>query len=251
METVSVVSRKGGVGKTATALALGAGLRRKGFSVLYVDLDSQCNLTAGLQASAGRRGGSLAVLEGTASAEDVICHTAQGDIVPATEDIALADTLIIGKGREYRLQRALASVEGDYDYVVIDTPAALNILTINALTASQSAIIPVQADIDSLQGIAQLGRAIQAVQRASNPELRIRGILLTRFSGRAILSRDMQENFMEAAKQIGTTVFKTPIRECVALREAKAQQCDIYTYASRSNAAKDYGAFLDEFLASK
>ena len=248
METIAIVSRKGGVGKTATAQMLGAGLMRKGYSVLYIDLDSQTNLTYGLGATAEGLS-SMDLLTGDAKAQDCIQHTQQGDVIAGSETLAGADTSITGTRKEYRLQKALEGLQ--YDYCIIDTPAALGTLTVNALTAADCAIIPVQADIDSLQGIGQLSKAIEAVKKYCNHSLYIRGILITRFSGRAILSRDMQSNLEEAAAQLKTRLYSTPIRECISMKEAKAQQQDIYSYAPRSNAAKDYSAFVEEFLEGR
>ena len=248
MEIVAIVNRKGGVGKTATAQALGAGLLRKGCSVLYIDLDSQTNLTYGLGADAAGLS-SMDVLTGEATAQDAIQHTPQGDVIAGAEALAGADAAIDGTGKEYRLKEALEGLQ--YDYCIIDTPAALGTLTVNALTAADSVIIPVQAEVYSLQGIGQLSKTIEAVKKYCNHDLYIRGILITRYNGRAIISRDMQSNLEEAAQQLKTRLYSTPIRECVSIKEAQAQQQDIYSYAPRSNAAKDYAAFIEEFTERK
>lgn len=248
MEIVAIVNRKGGVGKTATAQALGAGLIRKGCSVLYIDLDSQTNLTYGLGADAAGLS-SMDVLTGEATAQDAIQHTPQGDVIAGAEALAGADAAIDGTGKEYRLKEALEGLQ--YDYCIIDTPAALGTLTVNALTAADSVIIPVQAEVYSLQGIGQLSKTIEAVKKYCNHDLYIRGILITRYNGRAIISRDMQSNLEEAAQQLKTRLYSTPIRECVSIKEAQAQQQDIYSYAPRSNAAKDYAAFIEEFTERK
>lgn len=245
MEVIAIISRKGGVGKTASVLALGAGLLRKGYSVLYADLDSQTNLSNGLGASTEGLS-SMDVLAGNATAQEAIQHTPQGDIIAGAEALAGADALIDGKGKEYRLQEALSGLQ--YDFIIIDTPAALGTLTINALTAASSAIIPVQADIDSLQGIGQLNKTIEAVKKYCNHDLYIRGILVTRYNGRAVISRDMLSNLEDIARQLNTRLYSTPVRECVAVKEAKASQQDIFSYAPRSNAAKDYNAFIEEFV---
>ena len=247
METIAIINRKGGVGKTATAQALGSGLIKKGRRVLFVDLDSQTNLTYGLGADAGQVN-SMDVLTGEATAQEAVQHTQQGDVIPAGEDLAGADKVITDTGKEYKLKEALANLAGSYDYVIIDTPAALGTLTINALTAADSVIIPVQADIYSLQGIEQLNQTIEAVKKYCNPALYIRGILATRYNGRAIISKDMLSNFEEAAEQLNTRLYNTPIRECISIKEAQASQQNIFEYAPRSNAAKDYNAFIDEFL---
>lgn len=245
MEIIAIVNRKGGVGKTATAHALGAGLIRKGHSVLYIDLDSQTNLTYTLGADSEGLS-SMDVLTGEATAQEAIQHTPQGDVIAGAEDLAGADAAISGTGKEYRLQEAINGLQ--YDYIIIDTPAALGTLTVNALTAANSALIPVQAEIYSLQGTGQLSKTIEAVKKYCNHDLYIRGILITRYNGRAILSKDMQSNLEDAAQQLNTRLYSTPIRECISIKEAQAKQQDIYSYAPRSNAAKDYAAFIDEFL---
>lgn len=245
METVAIVNRKGGTGKTATAQALGAGLIKKGYSVLYVDLDSQTNLTYGLGASSGGLD-VMDVLAGNASAQEAIQNTPQGAILTGAEALAGADSVLTDTGKEYRLKEALDGLP--YDYAIIDTPAQLGVLTVNALTAADSVIIPVQADALSLQGIGQLSKTIAAVKKYCNPALYIRGILVTRYNGRAVISRDMLSNIAEAAAQLKTRLYSTPIRECVAVKEAQASQQDIFQYAPRSNAAADYAAFINEFL---
>ena len=248
-KVIAVVNRRGGVGKTATAHALGAGLRERGFKVLFVDLDSQSNLTFDLGAKAQALT-TMEVLTGTASAEEAIQKTQGGDIIPASPSLAGADITIEGTGKEYRLKEALEDVKG-YDYIIIDTPPALSVLTINALTSADLAVIPAQAEIHSLQGISLLNEAIEAVRRYTNPKLKIAGILITRYAGRAILSKQMKESLQERAEELKTKVFNTPIRECIAIKEAQAMQRDIFTYAPKSNATEDYNAFIDELLEER
>ena len=248
MEVVAIANRKGGTGKTATAQALGAGLIRKGHSVLYIDLDSQTNLSYGLGADAEGLS-SMDVLKGGASALEAIQHTPQGDVIAGSESLAGADAAIDGTGKEYRLKEALEGLP--YDFCIIDTPAQLGTLTVNALTAADSAVIPVQAELFSLQGIGQLSKAIDAVKKYCNHDLRIRGILITRYNGRAILSKDMRSNLEEMAQQLNTRLYSTPIRECISIKEAQASQQDIYSYAPRSNAARDYADFIEEFMERK
>ena len=191
---------------------------------------------------------ALDVLTQQATAAEVIQHTALGDIIPASPALAGADAVITATGKEYRLKEALEPVKGSYDYIVIDTPPALGVLTINALTACHSAVIPAQADIYSLQGINQLYTTIDTVRKYCNPSLSIKGILLTRYSARSILSRELAEVIEQTAQRFNTQLFSTPIRETVAVREAQASQQDIYSYAPKSNAAADYTAFVAELL---
>lgn len=243
----AVVNRRGGVGKTVTAYALGAGIERQGQRVLFIDLDSQCNLSYDMGA-ASSASTSMDVLTGTASISEAIQHTANGDIVPASPFLASADIDITGTGKEYRLKKAIEPVEDSYDYIVIDTPPSLGILNINALTACHRAVIPAQAEVHSLQGIGQLYEVIETVKKYTNPHIAIAGILVTRFQKRAILSRDMLQNLKDMAKSIGTKVFATQIRECVAIKEAQATQQSIFAYAPRSNGARDYQHFINEVL---
>lgn len=244
-EIIAVVNRRGGVGKTATAHALGAGLILKGNKVLFVDLDSQSNLSYDLGVTKPDIS-AMDVLTGEATAEQAILHTPQGDLIPASEDLATADTAITGTGKEYRLQEALQPLKEIYDYIIIDTPPALGTLTVNALTACAGAIIPAQAEIHSLQGIGLLNDAIEAVKKYCNRDLYIKGIVITRYNGRAVLSKDMRDNLEAIAAQLHTKVFKEPIRECISIKEAQAAQQSIFEYAPRSNAARDYMALIDE-----
>lgn len=249
-EVIAIVNRRGGVGKTATTHALGAGLILKGYRVLYIDLDSQCNLSFDVGAKASPLS-SMEVLTGTATIKEAIQKTANGDIVTASPSLSGADTTVTGTGKEYKLKEALQPILNDYDYIVIDTPPALGVLTVNALTACTSVIIPAQAEVHSLQGIGLINEAIEPVRKYCNPALAIKGILITRYNGRAVLSRDMKTNLEAIATQLGTKVFKTPIRECTAIKEAQATQTDIYSYNASSNASKDYMDLIQEILETE
>lgn len=252
MQVISIVNRRGGVGKTATAHALGAGLAHRGHRVLFVDLDSQGNLTFDLGVTLGTMLGSMDLLTRREVPADLIRHAGDNmDLIPAETGLALADVTLTQTGREYRLKEALKPIREQYDYVIVDTPPALGILTINALTASDSCIIPAQAEIHSIQGIQLLQDAIIAVQDYTNPQLKVSCILLTRYNGRAILSRDMREQLERIAGLTGTTLFKTPIRECIAIKEAQALQTDIFTYSPKSNAVMDYTPLVDYVEKSK
>ena len=247
MKIITIANRKGGVGKTATAQAIGAGLTLRGYRVLYIDLDSQTNLTFDLGLTSAPLS-SMEVLTGTATAREAITNTPGGELIPGSPTLAGADLVIEGTGKEYRLREALEPLQLDYDYCIIDTPPALGVLTINALTASDSVIIPVQAEVHSVQGIGLLYEAIRAVQKYTNPGLKVEGVLLTRYNGRAILSKDMRENLEKIAQDLDTKVFQTPIRECISIKEAQALQSDIFRYAPRSNASKDYEALIEDIL---
>lgn len=247
MEVISIINQKGGVGKSTTAHSLGAGLRNKGFKVLFVDLDPQCNLTATL-GGIGERFSVLDVLAGNCRIEEAISYTEQGAALLSSPALSLADSTLTEIGKEYKLKEALDKVKGKFDYVIVDTPPALSVLTINALTASNYVIIPALADVYSFHGIFQLEKTIERVKKYCNPELSIKGILLTKYSNRTVMSRDMHEKMKELACGMGTKVFNTTIRESVAIREAQYVGKDIFAYDGKSNAAKDYLSLVNEYL---
>lgn len=259
METIAVINQKGGTAKTSTAAALAAGLTARGFRVLMVDLDPQGNLS--YIAGANLRGKAITHLlqqaadpeaEQTLTTQDAIQHTRQGDILAGNPALAGADTVLADTaGKEYLLKGILTQVQRDYDYCIVDTPPTLGILTVNALTAAQRAIAPAQADILSLLAIGQLQNTIDTVKRYANPALELSGIVLTRYNGRAILSREIAEKLAQAAEQYGTRLYNTKIRECISLKEAETLQQSIFDYAPRSNAAKDYQALLNEILGQE
>lgn len=247
MRTIAVANRKGGVGKTTTAAALVSGLTLKGYRVLAVDLDAQRNLTSTMQARSDSKT-ALGVLTGDITAREAIRHTDSGDIIPASKALSGADATLTETGKEYRLKESLELVSGEYDYCIIDCPPALGILTVNALTAADGVVIPAQADIYSLEGIEDLQETIQPVKRYCNAGLTIEGILLTRYSSRSVLSRDVTTIAEQLAEKLGTTVFKTTIREAVAVKEAQISQESLFSYAPKAKVTEDYRAFVDEIL---
>ena len=236
MKTITVMSRKGGSGKTTTVISLAAGLRRSGARVLLIDLDSQANLSYLIQGDA--EGTAMDLLTGSGTAAELI----HNDLISAGMDLAAADRVLTGSGIQHRLSAALNPVRDLYDYCIIDTPAALGVLTTNALTASDYVVITVQADPLSIKGIDQVTNIINAVR---NKDLQILGSLTTRYNGRTVLARQMLEVIQEKAEQIGCAVYQ-PIRECTALRECAAMGMDIFQYAPRSNGAADYSIFIEE-----
>lgn len=245
MQIISIINQKGGVGKSTTALAVGEGLAIRGYKVLFVDLDAQGNLTYTLNADTR---GSLEILQHPESIKREIQHLGAMDIVASTSSLAGADAVITQTGKEYRLREALSLVNMEYDYCIIDTPPALGILTVNALTACNGCIIAAQADVYSLQGIHQLGMTLDAVRRYCNSTLQVMGILLTRFNGRSIIRRDVADMLKQTANQFDTKLYDTKIRECVSLVEAQAMRRSVYEYAPKSNAVSDYNQFLNEML---
>ena len=249
----AVVNNKGGVAKTSTVGAIACFIAKKKQKVLCIDLDPQCNLTFTLLGANQPQTSIFEVITNQAKAQEAIIKTNNGyDLLPASPSLYNADNTITNVGKEYKLKEAIKPILKSYDYILIDTPPALGILTVDALTACTKVIIPAQADVYSLQGISTLSNTINAVKQYCNKDLQIAGILLTRYNSRVVLSRDiatMIEN--TTAKDLGTKIFKTSIRECVAIKEAQARNQDIYNYAPKSNASTDYKNLVNELLKGK
>ena len=243
---IGIATQKGGVGKTTTAHAIGAWLQAKqNKKILFLDLDQQGNLTYATGASNSNYN-TLEVLVAGRLQDDKVQQTKSGfNVIPSTPSLANVDAVLSQTGKEYRLKEALKDLNS-YDFVVIDTPPSLNIITINALTASDYAVIPAQADIFSLQGITQLGQTIDAVKRYTNKDLKVLGIVLTKHNTRSILSRDLQKVITDTAIQLHTKVYTQYIREAVAVREAQAMKQDIFSYDPKNNATQDYDALMLE-----
>ena len=245
---IAVTNQKGGVGKTTTSLSLINALHLQGYKVLGVDLDPQGSLgfSAGLDIENSET--VYEVLKGTAAIEDVIVSTDLGDILPSNILLSTAELEFNTPGREYLLRNELSKVEADYDYIIIDTPPALNVLTINAYVASGALIIPMAPEILSLLGISQIRDTINTVRKYYNPDLRVLGILLNKFNGRLTLNREVLELSSEIARKLDTKVLSSKIRSSVVVAEAPAHGESVLSYAPRSNPSLDFQALLDELL---
>lgn len=249
-QIISINNQKGGVAKTTTAQSFAQGLSLEGYKVLLVDLDPQANLSFSTGSNIDN-GTMYEVMKGELKAADIISSIGGLDILPSSLLLSGADLEFTTTGREYLLKDSLDPLVDIYDYIIIDTPPALGILTINSLTFSDKIIIPIGSDIYSLQGLAQLYETIQKVRKYVNPKLEIEGILLTKYDPRTILSGELKDKAQDIAEKLNTKLFKTTIRESVAIREAQAQQANIFEYAPKNNAVKDYKSFVDEFLERK
>lgn len=240
---ISLVSRKGGAGKSTTAQAMAAGFTAKGYRVLSVDLDGQASLTHIMAAEAG--GLSIVeVLTGKASITDAVQHTDAGDIIAS--NASLDKVNITGDGAEFMLKELLEPVKGAYDLILIDTVAAVDIMTLNALAASTGVIIPAQADALNLKALYNTYDFIKQMRNNVNAALKIYGVLLTRFNSRSKTATQIAEMFGQAAEVMQTRLFSTKIRESAAVGRSQAYQADLLTYRPRGNAAKDYEALINE-----
>lgn len=249
MKIITVGNQKGGCAKTSTVWALSTGLTKlKSKRVLMIDLDAQRNLsyTAGLNLLDTEHT-MYHVFKGDTKLKACINAVSVNlDIVCGGLELSQADMEFVQTGREYMLREKLEVVQDDYDYCIIDTEPHLGVMTTNALTASDTVIIPIQADIYGLQGLEQLRGFIDTIRKYSNPSLEISGILITRLDARTTLAQTMTEQIQEQAQAYNIPVFNTRIRQAVAVGESALLQEDIY--ASNSTVAEDYEKFIDEFL---
>ncbi len=247
--TIVLTNQKGGVGKTTTTSAVVSGLIKMGKSVLSVDLDPQGNLGFCLGMDIENGNSVYDVLNGSMSVSEAIQETeANGDILISNILLSEGNQIFSQDNPQDTLKNALEEVQDYYDYIVIDTPPALNILTINGYVAADFLIIPMAAEILSLVGLTQLKETVKAVQRSLNPELEVLGIILTRYNQKSGLSNDVCDMAEMVADQIGTVVFDTKIRTGISVGEAPAHGMSILDYSPRSNPARDYKDFVIEMM---
>lgn len=248
-KVIAVTNQKGGVGKTTTCSSICGGLAQLGYKALAVDLDPQGNLSFSLGIEADDSFTIYDVLKGNCELSDAIQQGGVCDVVPSNILLSGLELEMTGVGREYVLREQLSTVSEQYDYIILDTPPALSVLTINAYTASDELIIPMLCEILSLQGIAQLKQTIFAVQRYYNKNLKVGGILLNKYNSRLMLTREVEELAQMIAEQLGTGIYNTRISAGVSIAEAPAHGESIMTYAPKSKSAKEYMALVHEIIS--
>lgn len=248
MKIIAVTNQKGGVAKTTTATTMAAGLKKRGYRVLLIDTDPQWNSTDTYRAQIDDQATLFDVLCAGEKISEAIQHTEAGDIVASDPLLVEAEQRMTEQGREFRLKEAIEEIEGLYDYIIIDTPPGLGILLTNALTAATACIIPISADRYGLQGLSGLDKSIGRVRKYSNRDLKIAGLLFCKYNPNLNLSKAVMEVVQGVEKDLGTQMYQVTIRETVAAREAQAARKTLFDAAPNCTAAKDYDAFLDEFL---
>lgn len=238
-EIITVTNQKGGVGKTTITSALVCGLRQRGARTLGVDLDPQGNLAFSLGLEIGSGYTIYDVFTGKCSIEQAIVHTENGDVLPTDIMLSSAEQAFTAPRREFLLAQQLGLLRDMYDFIIIDTPPALNLLTINSYVASTGLIIPMEAEVLSLVGISQIQDTIDAVRKSYNPDLKVYGILFNKFNARLTLSKEILELAQVVAEQLDSQVFPTKIRRGVDVAKAPAHGESVLTYSPASKPAHD------------
>ncbi|MBR5756381.1 MAG: ParA family protein [Firmicutes bacterium] len=252
-KAIAIFNQKGGVGKTTTNINLAACLAKKNRKILVMDIDPQGNTTTGLgisKAGLDYTCYDLLIDENIDPFRTVYKTRVEGlDIVPASVDLAGAEIELVQlEGREKRLKNAIDKIRKFYDYIFIDCPPSLGLLTINALTAVDSVLIPIQCEFYALEGVSQLVSTIELVNRSMNPNLEIEGVILSMYDGRTNLSIQVVE---EIKKYFGNKLYSTVIPRNVRLAEAPSYGLPITDYDPKSKGALAYEAFAEEFLKTE
>ncbi len=245
-KVVAIVNQKGGVGKTTTCVNLTAALKEKGLRVLLCDFDPQANATSGMGVDKGVSQGVYDVIINSIDPKKRIVSTRYGDVLPSSKGLAGAGVeLVEMEDREHLLRHALEQLLPDYDYIFIDCPPSLELLTLNALCAADSALVPVQGEYFALEGLSDLMYTIRLVRRSLNPNLELEGVLLTMFDSRTNLAIQVAEG---VKRYFPGKVYATAIPRNVRLSEAPSHGKPISSYDRSSRGFAAYSAFAEEFL---
>jgi chromosome partitioning protein len=244
---ISVSNHKGGVGKTTSTVNIGAGLANRSNKVLLVDLDPQANLTQSL----GVKNAEITIYENLKGENTIHPIEVRNNmyVLPSSLDLSAAEIELSSEpGREYILREILSSISEKFDYILIDCPPSLGLLTINALAASDKVVIPLQAEYLPLRGLAKLNDVIKKIQSRLNPKLEVGCVFLTQYTPRKVLNRDIAESVKSF---FGEKLLETKISDNIALAEAPSQGKDIFVYNRNCKGAQDYNELCDEMLRKR
>ncbi len=246
---IAIANQKGGVGKTTTAINLSACLAEAGKKVLMLDCDPQGNATSGLGINKNTAEvTSYDILIGEATAQEAIVHTEYDrlDVIPSNVNLSGAEIELIGvEQKEYILQKQIGPLRDVYDFIIIDCPPSLNMLTVNAMTTADTVLVPIQCEYYALEGLSQLIHTINLVNQRLNPRLRMEGVVFTMYDARTNLSLQVVENVKSNLKQ---TIYKTIIPRNVRLAEAPSHGMPINVYDTRSAGAESYRLLAEEVI---
>ena len=245
---LSVANQKGGVAKTTSTLAIASNLKKKGYKALVIDIYPQGNLSESVNANQIEVPTIYELLKQEVTANETIQKLDFFDIIPSNIMLAGAEQELSFTGKEYRLKESLENIKTIYDYIIIDTPPSLGILTINAFTASDEVLIPTTPGIFAVNGIEQLNNTINNVKKYCNKDLKINGILITRFNPRVNINKSIKTLTEHLANHIGAKVYKTFIRNSVIIEESQANKINLFDNYKSATVTEDYNSFVKEFL---